>query len=51
MEWTPTAAPAQLNACDCGSDDVEERPDGLVRLYRCAECHTTLGDIVMGHEP
>jgi hypothetical protein len=51
MEWTPTAAPAMLNACDCGSDSVEVRPDGLVKLYRCADCESILGDITMGHEP
>jgi hypothetical protein len=51
MEWTPTSAPAMLNACDCGSDDVEVRPDGLVKLYRCADCESALGDLTMGHEP
>jgi hypothetical protein len=51
MEWTPTATPAMLNACDCGSDSVEVRPDGLVKLYRCADCESILGDITMGHEP
>jgi hypothetical protein len=51
MEWKRVARPAQLNACGCGSDVVEEKPDGLVRLYRCASCHTILGDLTMGHEP
>jgi transcription initiation factor TFIIIB Brf1 subunit/transcription initiation factor TFIIB len=51
MEWRPAVAPAILNACDCGSDDVEKKPDGLVKLYRCADCGTVLGDITMGHEP
>ncbi len=51
MNWKPSAAPSQLNSCDCGSDDVEERPDGLVTAYRCADCGTSLGDITMGHEP
>lgn len=51
MEWKPSAPPAQLKSCDCGSDDVEEKPDGLVRLFRCADCKTSLGDITMGHEP
>jgi hypothetical protein len=51
MNWKPTATPSQLKSCDCGSDAVEEKPDGLVRLYRCADCGATLGDITMGHEP
>jgi predicted SprT family Zn-dependent metalloprotease len=51
MEWTRTSAPSIVNACECGSDKVEVRPDGLVKLYRCAECHTSLGDLTMGREP
>lgn len=51
MEWTTTSPPPGLNSCDCGSTAVEERPDGLVRLYRCADCHNILGDMTMGHEP
>lgn len=51
MNWKPSAAPSQLNSCDCGSESVEEKPDGLVTLYRCADCGTSLGDITIGHEP
>jgi hypothetical protein len=51
MEWSKTAAPSQLNACDCGDGTVEMRADGLVKHYRCAGCLTALGDITMGHEP
>lgn len=51
MEWKRTSAPSQLMACDCGSTVVEEKPDGLVRLYRCADCQSTLGDLMIGHEP
>lgn len=51
MEWKRAAPPATLNACDCGGDFVEKKPDGLVRLYRCGDCHTVLGDFTMGHEP
>lgn len=51
MQWKRSSAPSQLNACSCGSDAVEEKADGLVTLYRCADCHTVLGDITMGHEP
>lgn len=51
MEWSRAPQPSQIDDCDCGSDDVEEKPDGLVRLYRCRECHTILGDLTMGHEP
>lgn len=51
MEWYTSAAPAALQACECGSDAVEKKPDGLVRLYRCADCKTLLGDLTMGHEP
>jgi len=51
MEWKPAPAPAMLKDCSCGSDDVEQKPDGLVKLYRCAACGTTLGDLTMGHEP
>ena len=51
MEWKVSAAPAQLKSCDCGADAVEKKPDGLVKLYRCAECKSILGDLTMGHEP
>jgi hypothetical protein len=51
VQWKRSSAPSQLNACSCGSDAVEEKADGLVTLYRCADCHTVLGDITMGHEP
>jgi len=51
MQWEPSAAPAALKACDCGSDRVEKKPDGLVKLFRCANCETVLGDLTMGHEP
>lgn len=51
MEWKRTQAPSQVHDCDCGGDAVEELADGLVRRYRCAECHTGLGDVTMGHEP
>ena len=51
MNWEPVPAPKQLNECDCGSTDVERKPDGLVKLYRCAACETILGDLTMGHEP
>lgn len=51
MEWNKRQPPAQLQSCDCGATAVEERPDGLVRAYRCAKCHASLGDITIGHEP
>jgi predicted SprT family Zn-dependent metalloprotease len=51
MDWSKTAAPSVLNACDCGTDDVEVRADGLVKHYRCAGCRSPLGDLTMGHEP
>lgn len=51
MEWTRVPRPSQLADCGCGSEIVEEKPDGLVRLYRCGECGTILGDLTMGHEP
>lgn len=51
MEWKRSAAPSAINACSCGSSAVEELADGLVRRYRCAECHSGLGDMTMGHEP
>jgi len=51
MEWKRTAAPTTLMSCDCGCDAVEQRADGLVRLYRCAGCQSSLGDITIGHEP
>jgi hypothetical protein len=51
MEWNRATRPTQLNACSCGHEAVEEKPDGLVRLYRCAKCHSILGDMTMGHEP
>ncbi len=51
MDWKSSSAPSQLNACDCGSNRVEERPDGLVTEYRCASCGASLGDITIGHEP
>jgi hypothetical protein len=51
MEWTRCKPPSQVNACDCGSDVVEELADGLVTRYRCGDCHTNLGDLTMGHEP
>jgi predicted SprT family Zn-dependent metalloprotease len=51
MNWKSSAAPSQLNSCECGSEDVEERPDGLVTQYRCADCGSSLGDITIGHEP
>lgn len=51
MEWKRVKPPSQLKACGCGGDVVEEKPDGLVKLYRCGACHRSLGDITMGHEP
>lgn len=51
MEWIRCKPPSTVKACDCGSKYVEKRPDGLVKSYRCAECHAGLGDITMGHEP
>lgn len=51
MQWASSVRPSQLRSCECKSEAVEQRPDGIVRLYRCAECHTILGDIAMGHEP
>jgi len=34
MAWKRTAAPTTLMSCNCGRDAVEEKADGLVRLYR-----------------
>lgn len=51
MNWKRCSPPSQLNSCDCGSDVVELSSDGIVREYRCGDCHTSLGDITIGHEP
>ncbi|MFC7073321.1 hypothetical protein ACFQJ7_01090 [Halovenus rubra] len=51
MEWKRVTPPSQLRSCSCGCDYVDEKPDGLVKLYRCSDCHTILGDLTMGHEP
>lgn len=51
MEWKRVTPPAQLQDCVCGCEYVEKKPDGLVKLYRCWECQTILGDLTMGHEP
>jgi hypothetical protein len=51
VDWKRSSAPAQLRSCSCGSTAVEEKADGLVTRYRCADCLTSLGDITMGHEP
>jgi len=51
VDWKRSSAPAQLQECSCGSTAVEEKADGLVTLYRCADCGDSLGDITMGHEP
>jgi len=51
VDWKRSSAPAQLQECSCGSTAVEEKADGLVTRYRCADCGDSLGDITMGHEP
>ncbi len=51
MNWKRCMKPSHVHACSCGSDIVEVKPDGMVREYRCGDCHTNLGNTMMGHEP
>lgn len=48
--WRRTTRPDVLRDCECGSEDVVFKADGIVHEYKCADCDENLGNLMIAHE-